>query len=276
MSEGGSAEIFDMEDARTRMRDGAANDSGYVHAGAILEAARKKLGLLRADAAAKTHIKERHIEAIEELYPELLPERPYAIGFVKSYAAFLGLDASAIAEQFKEDAGFSASQPILPEEFDFASPDAPDEGRDLSLAAVIAITAFILWAAYQITLMQTVRTPLAAAPAERSQAAPAPAALSPDEIFQNRIDAGVIERVSAVYPPRCLSGAASIERVAVTFNINTGGDVVGERVLQSSNPCFETAALNALRRWRFETAAGTGAPRAFYDQRRVFIFELPG
>ena len=72
----------------------------------------------------------------------------------------------------------------------------------------------------------------------------------------------LVEAPSPIYPQRCLSGAQALETVIVRYNVTVGGAVVGERIASASNACFESAALNAMRRWRFEPATADGTPRA--------------
>lgn len=51
------------------------------------------------------HIKAAYLNAIELMRLDDLPSRPFALGFVKTYAEALGVDASAAVAKFKETTG---------------------------------------------------------------------------------------------------------------------------------------------------------------------------
>ncbi|GJL93802.1 MAG: hypothetical protein DHS20C05_02070 [Hyphococcus sp.] len=269
-----TADIIDMEDERARRHASELPGENYVHAGAHLTAVREASGLTLHDAASKIHIKENHLFAIEEMDMSGLPARPYAIGFVKSYAEFLGLDGAAIVDRFKEDAGFSAPLPVEVEKFEAAETAVEADKGELSLFAVIGIILFFLWCAYQITLIDSekaVGAPIIAPTSEDAVSAGALAEEEPQEV----IEAVILERVEPVFPRSCMSSARADETVQIVFNINAAGRVYGERVGQSTNACFDAAALNAIRRWRFETTRVEGASMAAYDQKTVFLFQRP-
>lgn len=265
----GSAEIVDMADARARL---AADAGEFENIGARLAAVREGRGVTVTEAAARTHIREGHLTAIENVDVSGLPARPYALGFVRTYAEFLELDPRAVVEQFKFDAGYDAPQPIVTEKFDAAEQAVQAEGRDMSLPVFVAVIAFIIWSAWQITLTSEVNpigdsareTPI---PVVRSPAPTPP----PAEV----VEARAVEQVEPVYPRSCAPAAQANETVAVVFTVTAAGRISGERVASSSNPCFDEAALNALRRWRFEPRTVDGAARPAYDQTRVFRFERP-
>ena len=89
------------------------------------------------------------------------------------------------------------------------------------------------------------------------------------------IEAQIIERVDPVYPPECEASAAAAETVDLLFTITPEGAVVSERVAAATNPCFERAALNALKRWRFSPRRIDGAPRPAYEQQVSLRFDRP-
>jgi len=257
-----------MADARARL---AADAGEFEHVGARLAAIRESRGVSLRDAAARTHIRENHIVAIEAADRKGLPARPYALGFVRTYAEFLELDPRPVVEQFKLDAGYDAPQPAETEKFRPAEQSAEPEGRDMSLPVFIAIIAFIIWCAWQITLTSKV-TPLGD---HVSEAAPAVSTPAPEPAPAEVVEARVLERVEPVYPYSCAPAAQATETVTVAFTVTSSGRVAGERVARTTNACFDEAALNALRRWRFEARTVDGAAKPAYDQVRTFSFERP-
>ena len=285
----GSAEIYELNDARMRLRDGDLGPGGYESAGAYLAAVRETQGHSLEEISDRTHIKTEYLEAIEQNNPDTMPSRPFAIGFVKVYAETLGLDAAPIVSRFKEDAGFSAAASA--EDIAEAAAEAPatpaTERSDMSLLAVLAVLAFILWCAFQITQPRNTTTPYrldglpsslattATEPpsAEAPPAEPSPGVAAPE--LPVVVEAKLIEQVSPVYPVRCEAGAAPQETVEVAFTVTVQGGVASERVVNSSNGCFDRPALNAVRRWRFEPRTVDGVARPAFEQRVTFPFKRP-
>lgn len=69
--------------------------------GQILALARKKAGFTTAQVSAALRIRTIHLEAIEKDDIQSLPGRVYAIGFVRAYAEYLGLDGAKIVHILK-------------------------------------------------------------------------------------------------------------------------------------------------------------------------------
>lgn len=82
--------------------------------GEALRAARERRGDDLTAAARVLRIRKDHLAALEDDKLEALPGRTYALGFVRSYANYLGLDANACVERFKrETAGRSDAAPQI-------------------------------------------------------------------------------------------------------------------------------------------------------------------
>jgi cytoskeleton protein RodZ len=71
--------------------------------GQDLRTARLRRGEDLATVSRALKIRKEHLEAVEEDRIESLPGKTYAIGFVRSYANYLGLDTTAMVERFKEE-----------------------------------------------------------------------------------------------------------------------------------------------------------------------------
>lgn len=85
--------------------DGHAGPAlGASRVGAELRAARQRLGWALPDVAATLRIRLPYLEAIEDGRVADLPGSAYAIGFVRTYASALGLDAAEVARRFRAEA----------------------------------------------------------------------------------------------------------------------------------------------------------------------------
>lgn len=295
----GSAEIFELDGARARLRPSDIDHKNFVAVGLYLEAVRAQQNLSIATVSDRTHIKASYIEAIEQMAVDALPSKPFAIGFVKVYAEALGLDPAPVVERFKDEAGYSAArkeaEPAAPAVA--AAPRSAEPVR-LSLLAVFAILGFMVWCAYLVTHPDPDRVttplkldgvPLSEGPVEARavtapKASPKDAAPLVEPTFEPAApppplpvvaEAAILERIEPVYPPACEASAAAAETVEVAFTITPAGEVVSERILSSTNPCFDRAALNAIKRWRFSPRTIDGEPRPAFEQQASFRFDRP-
>lgn len=100
--------LDDKDDGEGRRRIHLREISGDSDApletvGQDLRAARLRRGDEIAQVSRALKIRKDHLEALEEDRLEDLPGKTYAIGFVRSYARHLGLDANAYVERFKRE-----------------------------------------------------------------------------------------------------------------------------------------------------------------------------
>src|ERR1700685_4340495 len=80
--------------ARIHLREIAEGDAGPLETvGQQLRAARLRRGDDFATVSRQLRISKTHLAALESNEIDTLPARAYAVGFVRSYAAYLGLDA---------------------------------------------------------------------------------------------------------------------------------------------------------------------------------------
>lgn len=103
---------------------GIDGDEGHESTVAIeLAQTRLALDIDLAAVADELHIREAHLEAIEAGRFDALPGPTYTIGYLRSYARFLSLDADRLIDQFRvESADFAAQSKLR-----FPSP--VDDGR---------------------------------------------------------------------------------------------------------------------------------------------------
>jgi cytoskeleton protein RodZ len=115
--------------------------------GQDLRAARLKRGDELAQVSRALKIRKDHLEALEEDRLEDLPGKTYAIGFVRSYARYLGLDSDRYVERFKHEiSGRSEEQsrepaPIHQEEARHYLP----QGWRIIAGVVVVLLGYGLW-----------------------------------------------------------------------------------------------------------------------------------
>ena len=86
--------------------------------GDSLRDARTRRGIELGEAAQVTKIRITYLRAMEEDRWELLPDRAYAPGFLRTYATFLGLDGAALVEEYSRrhervEEGYPEHEPLL-------------------------------------------------------------------------------------------------------------------------------------------------------------------
>lgn len=107
--------------------------------GEVLKRARTETGMEVFDVSRRLNIRPEHLAAIEDNDASRLPPRVYAIGFVRTYADFLGLDADKMVYLFKSQCiGHTTSKALY-----FPTPVSESRAPapwivGVSIAAVIA------------------------------------------------------------------------------------------------------------------------------------------
>lgn len=118
--------------------------SQTLSVGEELRRARTQASLDLADVAAHLRIRSNFLSALEEGRPDALPGITYAIGYVRTYAGFLGLDPESAVRRFKEEAaGLNSKTQLV---FPSPAPEGRVPGFMLMLvAAMLAGSAFGGW-----------------------------------------------------------------------------------------------------------------------------------
>ncbi|WP_416907550.1 MAG: helix-turn-helix domain-containing protein [Polymorphobacter sp.] len=109
MSEDGEPALSAGGAARAGDADGLGD--GETTTGRLLMAARIRVGRTIEDIASETRVPMRHLRAIEADEHEALPALPYSQGFVRSFAAAVGLNGDALATRFRAE---TKKQPHMP------------------------------------------------------------------------------------------------------------------------------------------------------------------
>lgn len=89
------------------------DEDEYAGIGAILRQTRERLGLDLFSVASVLRIQVPHLDAIESGDFQRLPGATYAIGFLRSYANYLGMDAGMVVQRFKEETEIAPTQAKL-------------------------------------------------------------------------------------------------------------------------------------------------------------------
>ncbi len=84
--------------------EGLVPSEGAARVGAELRLVRQRLGWTLEELAAGLRIRQPYLQAIEEGRLSALPGNAYAMGFVRTYATALGLDAAEMSRRFRAEA----------------------------------------------------------------------------------------------------------------------------------------------------------------------------
>lgn len=114
--------------------------------GSLLKEMRLQKGLRLPDVAKRLCIRKIYLEAIEESNYKEIPAFPYGVGFIRSYAEFLGLNSSNIVELYKEETNTSPDKNIYVMEPQDEANAPSRKYLVISLLAIVLIYA--LWYLY--------------------------------------------------------------------------------------------------------------------------------
>lgn len=118
--------------------------------GQDLRTARLRRGDDLATVSRVLKIRKDHLEALEEDRIEALPGRTYAVGFIRSYADYLGLDAVQCVERYKaEIAGRSDPSPTPITVIDEDAEHRMPHGWKIMAGVVLVL---VLFGAYQVAV----------------------------------------------------------------------------------------------------------------------------
>lgn len=136
--------VVEPKERRLHLRD-VSESTPEKTAGLALRERRLAMGLDEKAIASQLKIRKDQLVAIETGDYERLPGRTYAIGFIRSYARLLGLNAEAVVEQFKQE--MQALEVHKPVELVF--PDAVPQrswpsGHLFAFALVVAVVVYAL------------------------------------------------------------------------------------------------------------------------------------
>jgi len=131
------------EDAMAAEHDTVTDFAPRYSVGDELRMRRESMGKSIADAVDAVRIQGRYLEALEDGRIDDLPGAVYALGFVRTYADYLGLDGPEVVARYKEETQGLKTQ-------SYAMPEPLEEGKVptaaiLLVAVVLAATAYGVW-----------------------------------------------------------------------------------------------------------------------------------
>jgi cytoskeleton protein RodZ len=118
--------------------------SGPRSAGDVLRQQREALGLDLDDVAAALRIKPDYLSALEAGCPDLLPGPTYAIGFVRTYSDYLGLDDREILRRFRAETTGLDAKPDLAFPMPLSERSIPG-GSMLLVALILVLCGYGTW-----------------------------------------------------------------------------------------------------------------------------------
>ena len=111
----------------------------------VLHEARLRGGYSVADAAHVLRIQEHYLQALEDGRFDEIPGTTYALGFLRSYAGFLGLEPDEIVEAFKRERGLDRGEQRLA----FPSPTRDSPRPKLWLVLLVLVLAGLAYGGWQ-------------------------------------------------------------------------------------------------------------------------------
>jgi cytoskeleton protein RodZ len=186
-------------------QDGASNMmhpvEGADHVGAFLREARETTGRTVLEVAENLRIRRVYLEAIEDGRFDELPGATYAVGFVRSYASYLRLDAPSLVARFKEEASGIAA----PQELEFPTP--VPEGRFpggllVTVCLLLGAAAFGGWYWFQSqNSIEVVRVPAPPADTQTNSVANVSPQPSASSAAPAAVAAGVVPAAAGAAAP---------------------------------------------------------------------------
>ena len=134
-------------------------DDVHSRVGDRLRTARERLGIGRAELSLRTKINERHLEALEDSDFTALPARIYAVGFARSYAGAVGLDAARIAAEVRRELNERENPPLRqPNQLHIDDPSKVPSSRivwlSLALGALLILVGTVFWRSYFVPAVE--------------------------------------------------------------------------------------------------------------------------
>lgn len=133
----------------------AAGGEDYLRVGDRLIAERRSQGIDLTTVAERTRVPIRHLEAIEKSDFANLPGATYTLGFARSYARTLGLDASEVSSQLRAELAESGNEGYNPTQPSYEPTDplrVPPRLLAWSAAGIAALLliGYLVWRSFTL------------------------------------------------------------------------------------------------------------------------------
>src|SRR5215212_477888 len=131
----------------------AVRNEGGLQIGEVLRSTRSRLGKDIYVVERETKIRTKYLQALENEEWDVLPGPTYVKGFLRTYAAYLGLDADALVDEYRRsierspaaEQPYMFSEPLLERRRRPVEPQRRSWGQVLSVVtvAVLAVLAVV-------------------------------------------------------------------------------------------------------------------------------------
>ena len=267
--------------------DELVDEDAYDGVGADMRAERQRRDLSIADVSATLRIQQTYLAALEEGRTDDLPGPTYAIGFLRTYSEFLGLDGDEIIRQFKREAT------LTPVERRLVFPEPLEEARrpGLRLALLSLLVAGAVYGGW-IFLEQRDLVPIETVAEPPQRLVPYKAAnkaVTPVETLPQKVTAATTATATATTAamapssPEAGTGAAPTEQMqSGPGNDQAGeaGDAGATAPVASTPPQNEPAASTTESTTQATTQAAAEitvqAPGQLPDQAAAAVQAAPG
>lgn len=132
-----------MDGAGTTETNRAAG-SGLAEIGVMLKRRREEVGKDLATIAAITHIRQNYLKAIEDGRRKDLPGTAYMIGYIRTYADYLGLDGNRLITDFHAE--LAGQRKWIDKRAEPAEPSASASLPQIQASPVVVIGAVVVLA----------------------------------------------------------------------------------------------------------------------------------
>lgn len=136
-----------MAERKKKHQDPETTRPEHTSVGEMLRAARLARQMEYEDVSVSIHIRPSQLRAIEENDIDSLPGMTYAVGFVRAYANFLGLNGAEIVHRFKAEHGHSSPSSKLTFPEPIVESRVPDPMM-VGVGAFLAVVILVVWTVY--------------------------------------------------------------------------------------------------------------------------------
>ncbi|HYM19287.1 MAG TPA: helix-turn-helix domain-containing protein [Micropepsaceae bacterium] len=229
-------------------------DAPLETVGQDLRSARQKRGEEFKDIAKELKIRRDYLEAIEESRFDALPGRTYAIGFIRTYAEYLGLDGAECVDRLKAEIagrGDAKEHPV--------SVSAPRERRipqgAIALIVLLLIAAVYLTYYLYVSAERIAAPPVTPVPARLTeQVAPTP----PPQVPASEQTASAPDAAASAEPAPVPVPPPAAPAEALAQGTKYGAQNLGSRVTLIAHKLARVTVLGANNRLFLDRALQPG------------------